>query len=184
MRQVKFKNLKKEVGFTFIELLIVVAIVAILSALVIAGFREGNRESNLRFASQNLVSVFKQAQIMASSGKIPAGESDPPPGGYGVYIDSLTSYILFADKDDSGDYDVGEEVEDISLPNNIEFFEGGAPPNPVIGLNVLFASPDGKMSIYLGSELADRTIVLRVSPSGGLIQIYLNSTTGLIEASQ
>jgi len=166
-----FQNRNK--GFTLVELLIVVAIIGVLSALVIAGFRAGNRESNLRFAAQNLVSVFKQAQIMASSGKIPAGESDPPPGGYGVYIDSLTSYILFADNNDSGDYDGGEEVENISLPENVEFFEGGifvgltwVPWDPVVGLNVIFDSPDAKMSIFRGSELEEKTITLAIDAPG------------------
>lgn len=167
---------KNSAGFTLVEILVVSFIIGLIAVTLIVSLRESNKESNLRFAAQNLVSVLKQAQTHTSSGKTIGG--DVPAGGYGVYVQATDSYILFADKNDNGNYNSGEEVEIINLPEAIEFFGGALP-----GARIIFYPPEGSMSITTGAgDVDDLIITLRITDDiSKTAQIYINSLSGLIE---
>lgn len=126
-------------GFTLIEMITVIAVFAILTALVLANFNRGKQSEILRNAALTLVSDIRQTQNMSNVGTsigicneydgnpdpdtfigswgdctvgapctkggiIEAGhyfscESTVPPGGFGIFIDSVdtTMYRIFGD---------------------------------------------------------------------------------------
>lgn len=83
-------------GFTLVEILVVIAITALISGMVISNMRKGGEVSDLRSSAQKLTEVVKQAQMMAFSGKQISGVRID--GGYGVYVNDTedpSSYKLF-----------------------------------------------------------------------------------------
>lgn len=178
---------RKNEGFTFIEMLIVIFIIGLIATSVVVSIRKSNKESSLRFARENLGAVLKQAQTMTFSGKTKLSGGEVPAGGYGVYIQTTTSYILFADDDGEGDYDSGEGIETINLPEKIEFFESGG--GAFRRTRVIFRPPDGIMKIerLIGSwtQVADLTLYLRITDDPTkTARVYVNSVSGLIEVRE
>ncbi len=57
-------------GFTLVELLIVITIIALLSVAGLASFDGARQRAGLNIAGDKMVSVFKQQQLFAKSGKI------------------------------------------------------------------------------------------------------------------
>lgn len=80
-------NLKSSrAGFTLIEMLIVMAIVALISGALILNFRESSRTKNtLQRGSLFIASSVRQAQVMSSASTKFSGQT---PCGYGFHYDS------------------------------------------------------------------------------------------------
>jgi len=103
-------------GFTIIELLTSIAVVVILTAIVFANYRSGERQYALQRSTHKLAQDIRRIQEMATSTREFNCGGSPiiPPGGYGVYFPRLSIannyYILFADCDGGFDYDSGEMV--------------------------------------------------------------------------
>ncbi len=92
-------------GVTIIELLISIAIFAILTAVLTWNFSRQRQAENVRRAANQLVADLRLVQTKAMTGTT-IGESDETPavpvGGYGLHVNfdiSHTSYQLFADRE-------------------------------------------------------------------------------------
>ena len=85
-------------GLTLVELLIVISIIAIVSAIVLPSYRSGNRKLILERATHELHHNIRRAQEMAMSAK-KIGASVP--AGFGIYLDTTDPnkyrYVTYAD---------------------------------------------------------------------------------------
>lgn len=161
-------NIKKISGFTMIDLLIWLAIFGVLTGSMIANFRAGGRNDNVRSGAELLSSTLRSAQSKTLSGAL-APNSDFPDGGWGVHFDSASpgEMIVFADGSIPSNYiyNAGEEAEaPIALPGGAQF--SWAEQFPV--LDVVFSPPDGK--IYFNGQDALGKMTLTISQSGAGIQ--------------
>jgi len=109
----KFKNKNKKTnsqsGFTLVELLVTVTLMAAVNGLILASVPEINKRIGLKRTAGEIAMVIRQAQAQALGIK----EHNGGFPGYGVHFDKTTgnnkSIILFADAPESGsDYGNGE----------------------------------------------------------------------------
>ncbi|MBI3956436.1 MAG: prepilin-type N-terminal cleavage/methylation domain-containing protein [Candidatus Kerfeldbacteria bacterium] len=88
-------------GFTLNELVVSIAILALLMSLLIANFQRGRLSDDLRVSAQNLAANLRRMQNLSTVGQsVMTGTGERvPPGGYGVSMEWTTtgSYELFAD---------------------------------------------------------------------------------------
>jgi len=71
-------KIKNQKGFTLVEMLVVIFIVAILSAATLAAIRQGNKRSSVLRAAQRVAQDLRDAQNRALAavefqGKVPCG---------------------------------------------------------------------------------------------------------------
>lgn len=129
-------NFRLRKGFTLIEMLVVLAVIAVISSLLIASYRTAQKRYALESAAQNLVSDLREVQAMAMSGAVKTTEIIY---GYGVHFDENTSYyIIFADKQfNDRRYQSGADIqiEKINLADQIKI--AAVSPNNS-GLDIVF----------------------------------------------
>lgn len=88
----KFRIQNSELGFTMIELMVTIGIFALITGVVLANFRSGERGESLRLATEQLAQDIRRAQGDTLSGKTSfyqeQGDATPkeqvPLGGYGI----------------------------------------------------------------------------------------------------
>ena len=92
------RSMINESGVTLIEIIVVVAIITIFSAILISDFPSIERQFYLTRAAYQLAQDLRRVQSLSLSGSfLPGGQSI---SGYGLYINTDTnpqSYILYAD---------------------------------------------------------------------------------------
>ena len=141
-------------GFTLVEMLVVIGIVAILGGIAFVNFRPGNESLALDRASHRLAQDIRRATSLALQAKDVDNCVSPsePASGYGVYLkeSSPGEYIIFGDCDHQPGggkegYKSGKDViiETITLeaPIVIDSLTPGAawsiaffPPTPVVAI--------------------------------------------------
>ena len=179
----KIQNSRKS-GFTFIELIIVMAIISIMSVVVISGYSSQRDSKALSLGESQVVNDIRIIQgktynILSTNG------TNFPKGGYGIrFTKNSDKYMVFADLDSDGIYDgVGEDFEEIKLPRNIKVSDlkkdkSGTITNPA-SVDLVFQPPYGKVLID-GDEKtplpADDFIELEIEITNG-------SNTKTIEVS-
>ena len=195
-----FKN--EQNGFTLLELTVVIAIIILLSGIVLANYRVGEREYALLRSAHKLAQDLRTAQKMAmASETLPASFVNDvgsfPKGGYGIFFqNNLSSYTLFADCDDDEEYDVSgaasscaEATAGIPYPEKIKelsFGETGIKISKLqvdsletSSLNVTFFPPDPVIEIESGGQSYDLAIIT-LNIDGKIKTVKIN-TVGLIE---
>lgn len=120
----------KKSGFTLIELIVSVSIIAMVTGIFLANYSSANRRTDLTMTAQKMVTDIRLSQNyalgLARYGL--SGSNNVPVGGWGVHIDlnnyTNKKYVVFAD--DNGDkiYNSGEDdirygAQVTTLPTNI-----------------------------------------------------------------
>lgn len=204
------KNNYKNYGFTLLEVLVVIAIFALIMASVFANFRAGEFSNQLSLAADNAATEIRKVQAMVSAGSPtyvcmiggaidsicegdPAGCSGDciehvPFGGYGlVFEEANGAMTFFADLDESGAYDdPGEKISDLPVSVTGRVTVGGMSTDtgPVNTLEIIFVPPKSEM-IFSGPDVfgepTEATITLRHEVSGKTNELMLNNISSRID---
>ncbi len=172
--------IKNQSGFTLIETLVSISIIALISGIFIANYRGAEKRSNLNLAAQKVASDIRFAQNYALGLQEFNGSS--PPGGWGVYFTAASSqYIIFADTnapDGNQNYDGASEMfRLLDLPDGItiSLIDGASPAS----VSIVFDPPDPITWVY-GADDNSVDITLTESVTGTAKTITVNFL-GLID---
>jgi len=91
------KNRNIDCGFTLVEILVVLAIIVMITAVVIFNIARQRQDSALLRSAQTLSLNLRQAESFALSSKV--FKTQGVPCGWGIHFSGInsTSYIIFAD---------------------------------------------------------------------------------------
>jgi prepilin-type N-terminal cleavage/methylation domain-containing protein len=119
----------KQGGYTLVEILVSLAIFATLLGYAVINLRGATEQDKVKLATDSIAAQLRQARNEAFNGVIEPRTAVYPPGGYGMYFETVTdTYTRFADHDDDGHYDttsVDERLEDLTLDGDLDFRLGG-----------------------------------------------------------
>ena len=165
---------KSDAAFTLLEMIVVIGIIVLISALSFASYKEGQNQYVLQLSAQKLAADLRRAQNMALSTVVTNG-GQISGGGYGIYFDKSQNknltYILFADIDNPPGqvvYDSGSDstIEEIELKKGVEIntisLDGD---NTYSNSYIIFTPPDPKVTIGTGSSTELRITVSLIKDS-------------------
>lgn len=138
-------------GFSIIELVVSVGIVAIMAGLFFANYRGGGIKTDLTGATQKLASDIRLAQNFSLGTKI--FNNVTPRGGWGIRINNdSNNYIIFADNNRNYEYneDNDEKYSTIKMPANIVVSLIDVEGELVDFVDIVFLPPDPQ--IYINTE--------------------------------
>jgi len=170
--KLKIQNSDKN-GFTLFELLIVMAIISIMSAVVISGYSNYKNTKALPLGEKQIINDIRNIQgktynILKTNGNFPRG-------GYGIrFSKNSDNYIIFADDAippvlPNKICDGGEKIETVELSGNIKVSNLKKNGSDVAGpVDIVFQPPYGKIFID-GSEKS----------GGSFIKLEIEITNGI-----
>ena len=166
-------------GFTLVELMVVVSIIGLLSVVVFANYRAGEKQFALQRSAHKLAQDIRRAQNMAMSAKEFQGQV---PSRYGIeFGKDRDYYILFADLNDNGKYEPGSpdiEVEKITFEKGVRIQELFTPASETT-VWVAFKPPDPLTTIRdPGERSILRIQLINVNNQTEIINV---NKAGLIE---
>ena len=163
-------------GFTLIELLVVTSIIILLSALLLADYRSGQRRYNLNQSAQKLASDLRKAQNMAIGGvELVALQYY----GFGIETNPTaqpTSYRFYADKNGNQRYDGSDDVlETVKLTAGVTLTSASS-------FDIFFAAPSASVFINGDNSPGISGLIKLEIPSSGLAARFVRvNTSGLIQ---
>lgn len=169
-------------GFTYIELIVSVFIIALMTGLFMVNYNNTNKRSQLGMIKQKLVSDIRLAQNYSLGSKTYNG-LDTPSGGWGVHfkIDNPSEYIIFADKINNQVYNPPEAMETKILPAGITIDSlYTSSQGNVNTIDIVFFPPD-PVTYVNNSTITNAQITLRENINNSTAVITVNSF-GLIDA--
>ena len=138
----KGRRLDFSEGFTFIELMIVVVIIGVISAMAIPRFGRIMDSLKLKTSGREIISALRLARSYAVTQK----------SQFGVYFDpEINQYVLFKDKSNPGSltYDTNDSaMQSQTLPANVDFSYTSFSNNVVIFSSNGSASSTGSVDLW------------------------------------
>jgi prepilin-type N-terminal cleavage/methylation domain-containing protein len=181
-----FQLWSKKIGgqaFTLIEVIVSLSIMSILVTVFLANYRGADRQAELGFSAQRLVTIIRTAQnntlgSVEYNGQVPAG-------GWGFHLDissSTDDFYIFADLDqdlemDADEYDVAYGGRRVSLPDGV--FLASTTMGDI--LDITFTPPDPITNIWNGSSTSTNVRIQLENSNGSRKRVGINFL-GLIEA--
>ena len=185
-------------AFTLVELLVSISIIGVITGLMLANFRGGQQASEVRFASEILVSAIRATQTSSLSGRLVSvcsgGSNDlavceagiePPvscpdgtcqkrvPSGYGLHFTSTapTSYTLFYDTNDDQRFETNEAISSQPLVSTDTVRVSDTSVG--LPLDLVFKPPFGQ--VYVNGSASGTTVVsLTLSHRFGTISRHVS----------
>ncbi|MCD4694111.1 prepilin-type N-terminal cleavage/methylation domain-containing protein [bacterium] len=180
----KYNN--KNDGFSLMEIIVVIFIIALFSGSLFANYKQGNNTNKLIIEANILASNIRLAQNN-TLGAVKYGTSTPS-GGWGIHIDLASdnnSYYVFANKNYESDgslgYDFGESI--IGSGGRVIDMDGEIKiASTSVGniLDISFVPPDPDTIIYDGTATYTEAVIMLETKEGISRRIKISSF-GLIE---
>jgi len=151
----------KNKGFTLVELMVTVSIIGLLSVVVFANYRAGEKQFALQRSAHQLAQDIRRVQNMAmATAECPGGTgcAGIVPSGYGIILrrpaDWKYKYRLYADIDGDNAFsdsnDTVIELIDLEKGVFIKAIRRPSPPNPNFTWGCInFKPPDPIVNISL-----------------------------------
>lgn len=117
-RQTGFILSRKANGFSLIELMVAVGIMALINIMIFANYPEFSQKMALKRTSEEIALIARQAQVYALGIKklVSAGDDY---FGFGIHFETSNknknTLILFADSDSDKTYDNGELFQEFKI---------------------------------------------------------------------
>jgi len=170
-------------GFSLIELLVTIAVIALLSGIVFIGYSSGERQLILNRAASKLAQDIRRVEGMALSTEKCCGGIIPG-GGYGIYLGNAgdTSYLLYADTSSAcvncaEQHDAGDQtIETINFEKGVKI----QLLYPTSLLSINFKPPDPKIKIN-GDSATEATITITLETDSSKTKTVKVTKAGLIE---
>ena len=179
---------KRSRGFTLMEMIVSVGIIAMISGIFFGNYHRYTLRNNLETDAQYFVSKIRETQNYSLSLKEFEGEI--PKGGWGVYLSTPQArFAVFADDDGAGMYQNNEQyLNDVVLTGSTTvesvLLDDGGSPNR---LSITFKPPDPIVNICRtgsgGCEHRWVRIILRNPKNPGVTKTVTINRAGLIDLS-
>lgn len=167
------KDKKIELGFTLVEMLVSLFIIALLSGLVFANYRAGQKDRAVIVQAETMVNDIRSVQNKAING---VATDSQVPYGYGIYVRPSSSnvYKIFADNNNDQSYQPSEAIETITLQQGVTIASSSSDP-----LTVLFQPPFAIMYINgVASSVAGSASVTLQNSNGSLQKTIVINNLG------
>lgn len=188
LRPESFKNK----GFSLIEILIVIIIMAILSVVIFANYRSGQQQFVLQRATYKLAQDIRRVQVMAGLVEDACKKFDNDfhadyEYGYGIFLEmtpepETKKYELIADCNGDGKQSSGDEIiETIDFEEGIKVKElkiDGLNKNKI---SVVFSPPDPSVFIKNGGAGNLAEIVISLEEDLTKTKTIIVNKAGLID---
>tara|TARA_Y100000310_G_scaffold32715_1_gene30985 strand:- start:447 stop:977 length:531 start_codon:yes stop_codon:yes gene_type:complete len=157
--------MRREQGFTVIEILVVMAIVVLMTILVLPNWRAGEQSLALQRSAQKLAQDTRRAQelaLRAQSFTCQIGTIS----GYGIFFDQSApnSYILFAECNGNNTYNDGidgiVDGESISLESGVEI--ASVTPGPTVSIVFIPPTP----TIWINNDVGQTSVQVVLRRTG------------------
>lgn len=178
-------NIHNERGFTLIEMLVIISVTIILSAILIGYSREAGRQLLLVNNQAKLVSLIARAKSLSTStflqDPLPAGPSDPKTCGYGAHLAGVSGEIfIFRDmavdcslsdnKYTSSDTRLAGELNVFKLDAKVVQFASDNTFNDII-----FIPPDPTIVINSDVSVQEAVISIETKDGFGKVVVKVNN---------
>ena len=196
-----FENTKKR-AFTLIELLVVLAVISIITFVLLVQQSKFDSATVMRGLVYNIALSVRQAQVYGVSVRESGQGSGTFAQGYGLYFNpgaNPQSYVLFADVNNNGQYDVGEASTTFKISNTFHlsmvcalYYNGGSNPvsdcsnsGNINALTILFKRPNPDASFstvpaIFGHQDKYTTAYIQVQATNGSTRAIHVYSTGQV----
>lgn len=179
-------------GFSLIELLICIAIIALISGVILARYRSFDSTLLLHNLAYEIALSVREAQVLGISVQ---GSDSLFSGVYGVHFAPGTTYTLFIDKNGNGRYDQGgisEEVRTYTIGQGKQISSlcaivgtNSQTCNSLSWLDVVFKRPDPDAwfevsdTAIVTSTISAVTVEVSSSEKSRIIRIWTTGQVGV-----
>ena len=184
-------------GFTLVEIIIVVAISAMIASVVVFGYRSYLNKLAVSAGTQDIVLALREAQTYGVSVKQSAVGSGNFSAGYGVYFNAQqnnASYILFTDANNDGIYNGNFCSTGGDCPIQINTLRNNVRVKLICGVNALgqkLCPPSGAQGVSIVFVRPNPDALLHFSNPGqnilpgtySSVDIVITSSTNIVSTT-
>ncbi len=175
----------KNKGFTLIELMVVVGIVTVISAMLLANYGSFGDKVTLQNLTYDLALTVREAQVYGLSGKFQERDNF---GSVPVILyfnkGGTPLFYMFADSNNNWVQDTGENISEYNLGQGYQitdiWAEGDTIKNGINKLALRFKRPEPDAQIKdfttnsSGTDYTDARIIIK-SPRGEELSVFVES---------